>query len=73
MANKSTYDLMLSYSPTDNVKQQPYPNMLAIGGELRSHTHTQLPSSLDQVWKGMTCAMFVREIYLHTSLHVFPT
>ena len=37
MANKSTYDLMLSYSPIDNVKQQPYPNMLAIGGGLRSH------------------------------------
>ena len=34
MANKSTYDLMLSYSPIDNVNQQPYPNMLAIGGKL---------------------------------------
>ena len=32
VANKSTYDLMLSYSPMDNIIEQPYPSMLAIGG-----------------------------------------
>lgn len=33
VANKSTYDLLLSYSPMDNVKQQAYPSMLAVGGK----------------------------------------
>ena len=32
VANKSTYDLMLSYSPMDNIIEQQYPSMLAIGG-----------------------------------------
>jgi len=31
-ANKPAYDYMLSYSPYDNVKAQPYPNMLVITG-----------------------------------------
>lgn len=52
MVNRSTYDLMLSYSPIDNVKQQPYPNMLAIGGKLRSHPHAQLPRQLDSTLGG---------------------
>ena len=47
MANKSTYDLMLSYSPINNVKQQPYPNMLAIGGKLRPRPYAQLHCQLD--------------------------
>ena len=52
MVNKSTYDLMLSYSPIDNVKQQPYPHMLAIGGKLRSYPHAQLPCQLDSTLGG---------------------
>lgn len=37
VANKSTYDLMLSYSPVDNVKEQAYPSMLVIGGLSSCH------------------------------------
>ena len=44
VANQSTYDLMLSYSPMDNVKQEPYPSMLAVGGIHSHQAHFPLSS-----------------------------
>ena len=45
VANKTTYDLLLSYSPTDNVKQQAYPSMLAIGGDEAMLASSSFPHS----------------------------
>ena len=54
VANKSTYDLMLSYSPMDNIIEQPYPSMLAIGGmPLPLHAKTKRVSRGRNVMKGM--------------------
>ena len=54
MANKSTYDLMLSYSPMDNIIEQPYPSMLAIGGmPLPENAETKRVSRGKNVMKGM--------------------
>ena len=59
VANKSAYDLMLSYSPMDNVKQQPYPSMLAVGGTCKPHASLCLPEypceSAEWLTRHFTC------------------
>ena len=62
--DKKAWDYMIRYSPYDNVKAQPYPNMLI---------ETSLNDSAVPYWEGAKLAAKIREMKTNDSVILLKT